>query len=169
MKARIVNFQFLGFRKGRVVLDIDGDFRNSYDRLKDFDLEVTFEKYSESRTLHANAYLWLLLTKIGNLLRQSKEEIYFDMLRAYGQGGAVSVEERFSEDFERSYKYHEYLGKSELKGKMFKHYRFWVGSSEYSRAEFAILLDGVVQEAKGLGIETRPKEEIDSMLEEIEK
>ena len=168
MKARISGFQFLGFRKGRLVLDLDGDFRNTYDRLKDCDVEVNIEKYSESRTLKANAYLWVLVTRIANALRESKEDIYLDMLKSYGQGGAVSVEAKFANDFERTYKYREYLGESELKGKVFKHYRFWVGSSEYSKDEFAILLDGVIQEAKNLGIETRPQEEIASMLAEME-
>ena len=168
MKARIADFKFIGFRKGRLVLDLDGDFRSTYDRLKDCDLEVTFEKYSESRTLKANAYLWVLVTKIANALRESKEDIYLDMLRAYGQGGVVSVQEKDEERFVRSYKYHEYLGESMNKGKLFKHYQFWVGSSEYTRAEFAILLDGVIEEAKNLGIEVRPQEEIDSMLSEME-
>lgn len=167
MKARISGFQFLGFRKGRLVLDLDGDFRNTYDRLKDCDVEVAIEKYSESRTLKANAYLWVLVTRIANALRESKEDIYLDMLKAYGQGGAVSVEAKFANDFERTYKYREYLGESELKGKKFKHYRFWVGSSEYNKDEFSILLDGVVREAKNLGIETRSPEEIKSMLEEM--
>ena len=49
-----------------------------------------------------------------------------------------------------------------------KHYRFWVGSSEYNKAEFAILLDGVVQEAKNLGIEVKSEEEINSILKEME-
>ena len=168
MKAKIASFTFLGFRKGRVVFDLDGDFRQTYDRLKDCDVELTVEKYSESRTRKANAYLWALITKIGNVLRESKEDIYLDMLKSYGQGGAVSVEERFADDFERTYKYREYLGKSDLKGKTFKHYRFWVGSSEYNREEFSVLLDGVVQEAKNLGIEVRPQEEIASMLAEME-
>lgn len=168
MKARISKFQFLGFRKGRLILDLEGDFRNTYDRLKDCDVEVTIEKYSESRTLKANAYLWVLVTKIANALRESKEHIYLDMLKSYGQGGAVSVESKFASDFERTYKYREHLGESELKGKMFKHYRFWVGSSEYNKEEFAILLDGVIQEAKNLNIEVRPQEEIASMLAEME-
>lgn len=168
MKARIADFKFLGFRKGRLVLDLDGDFRNTYDRLKDCDVEVTIEKYSESRTLKANSYLWLLVTKIANALRESKEDIYLDMLKDYGQGGVASVREEYEERFIRSYKYHEYLGESMNKGKLFKHYQFWVGSSEYTRAEFAILLDGVIKEAKNLGIEVRPQEEIDSMLSEME-
>lgn len=168
MKARIAGFQFLGFRKGRLVLDLDGDFRKSYDRLKDRDVEITIEPYSENRSLKANAYLWLLVTKIGNALRVSKDEIYLDMLKYYGQGGAVSIEKRFEDNFTRSYRYHEYLGESELKGKTFVHYRFWVGSSEYSRSEFAVLLDGVVNEARNLGIEVKSEEEIDSILKELE-
>lgn len=168
MKARIAHFEFRSFRKGLLVLDLDGDFRSQYDKLKDCDVEVTIQKYSESRSLKANAYLWSLITKIGNALRESKESIYLDMLKSYGQGGAVSVEERFAEDFCRTYKYHEELGQSELNGKMFKHYRFWVGSSEYNKAEFAVLLDGVVQEAKNLGIEVKSEEEINSILKEME-
>ena len=166
MKARIAEFKFLGFRKGRLTLDLDGDFRATYDRLKDCDVELTVEKYSENRSLKANAYLWALITKIGNVLRESKEDIYLDMLKSYGQGGAVSVEERFAGDFERTYKYHELLGHSMLNGKLFNHYRFWVGSSEYTREEFSILLDGLVEEAKNLGIEVKSAEEVESMMKE---
>lgn len=164
MKAKILSFSFLGFRRGK--LSLEGDFQSAYDRFKDCDVEVTIEKYSENRSLRANAYLWLLVTRIGNALRESKESIYLDMLKSYGQGGAVSVEARFADDFERTYKYHEFLGESQLNGKTFRHYRFWVGSSEYSRAEFAILLDGVVKEAKNLGIEVKSEEEIESMMKE---
>lgn len=166
MKARIAEFKFLGFRKGRLTIDLDGDFRATYDRLKDCDVELTVEKYSENRSLKANAYLWVLITKIGNILRESKEDIYLDMLKSYGQGGAVSIEERYEENFIRTYKYHEYLGESELNGKVFRHYRFWVGSSEYNREEFSVLLDGVVEEAKNLGIEVKSAEEVESMMKE---
>lgn len=168
MKAKIASFKVSGFRKGILTLELDGDFRNQYDKLKDGDVEVTIEQYSESRTLKANSYLWALVTKIANVLRESKDAIYLDMLRAYGQGGVVSIQEKDETRFLRAYRYREYLGESENKGKLFKHYRFWIGSSEYSRNEFAILLDGVIQEAKNLGIEVRPEEEIKSMLAELE-
>lgn len=168
MKARIIDFSLSFDRKQRLMLELDGDFRNQFDKLKDKIIEVTIKKWSEHRTMTANAYLWVLLTEIGNALRESKEDIYFDMLRFYGQGGAVSVEDRYTADFERSYKYHEVLGESQLNGKTFKHYRFWVGSSEYNREEFSILLDGVVKEAKSIGLETKPKEEIESLLRSYE-
>lgn len=114
--------------------------------------EITREK--KKRSLNANAYAWQLMTKIGDALRISKEDVYLDMLKAYGQGGAISVEERFADNFRRTWKYHESLGKSQLKNKMFEHFRFWVGSSEYSTEEMSVFIDGIVQEAKQLGIET---------------
>lgn len=168
MKGQIVDFSLSFNRKQRLTIELDDDFRRSYDKLKDKPVEVTVKRWSEKRTMTANAYLWVLLTEIGNALRESKEQIYFDMLKAYGQGGAVSVEERFAESFGRSYKYHEKIGESALNGKTFVHFRFWVGSSEYNREEFSILLDGVVNEARNLGIETKPKEEIESLLKEYE-
>lgn len=90
------------------------------------------------------------------------------MLKSYGQGAAASVLAADADRFCRSYKYNEFLGESQLNGKTFKHYRFWVGSSEYNREEFSILLDGVVNEAKNLGIETRTKEDIESLLKEFD-
>lgn len=166
MKCRIKDLLVQMNGKQRLVLELDGDFRGTYDKLHDKDCDLTLKKFSEHRTMTANAYLWVLITQIGNAMRMSKDEVYFDMLKAYGQGGAVSVEDRFAEDFKRSYKYHEHLGTSDLNGKTFQHFRFWVGSSEYDREEFSILLDGVVNEAKNLGIETRPQAEIESLLKE---
>lgn len=168
MKARIKDFRFISLHKGLLLLELYSDFRNKYDKLKDSDVEVTVEKWSENRSLRANAYLWHLVTQIGNALRESKEQIYLDMLKSYGQGGAVSIEKKFEQNFKRTYRYHEYLGQSKLNGKDFVHYRFWVGSSEYNREEFAILLDGVVNEAKNLGIEVKTEEEIQSVLKELD-
>ena len=126
--------------------------------------EITTAK--KKRSLNANAYAWQLMTKIGDALRKSKEEIYLDMLKDYGQGGAISVQEKFTENFKRTYKYHESLGKSELKGKMFEHFRFWVGSSDYSTEEMSIFIDGIVQEAKQLGIETLTPAELARLKDE---
>ena len=151
--------------KQRLTLELDADFRQEYDKLHDKELEITVKKWREKRSLDSNAYLWTLIGKIADALRESKEGIYFDSLKCYGQGGAVSVEERFADDFRRSYKYHEELGKSDLNGKTFVHFRFLVGSSEYNTEEMSILIDGVVKEAKNIGIETMPPEELKSLLQ----
>lgn len=126
--------------------------------------EIIREK--KKRSLNANAYAWQLITKIGDVLRLSKEDVYFDMLKSYGQGGAISVEERFADNFKRTWKYHESLGKSRLNGRTFEHFRFWVGSSEYDTNEMAILIDGIVQEAKQLKIETLTPMELERLKDE---
>ena len=168
MKAHIVDYLFVRNGKGRLTVDLEDDFRQQYDKFKDADIDISIKKFSDPRTLRANAYLWTLIGEIGNRMRLSKEEVYFDMLKAYGQVGAVSVQKKWSRQFERTNKYIENLGESELNGEPWRHYKFWIGSHEYSKDEFSILLDGVIQEAKQLGIETRPWEEIDSMLKELE-
>lgn len=126
-------------------------------------LSIKIDKFREKRSLNANNYAWKLLTEIGNVTRHSKEEVYLDMLKHYGQGGAVSVEEKHVANFKRMYKYHESLGKSKLKGKTFEHFRFWVGSSEYNTHEMSIFLDGIIYEAKNLGIQTETPDQIAKM------
>lgn len=148
------------------VLLITSDFASKrfvYE-FKPGEYEITRAKLK--RSLNANSYAWQLIGQIANLLRASKEEIYLDMLKHYGQGGAISVEEKYTERFKRSYKYHESMGKSELKGKTFEHFRFWVGSSDYNTEEMSILIDGIVQEAKQLGIETLTPAELARLKDE---
>ena len=164
IKARIVDFSLSLDRKQRVTFELEGDFRGQYDKLKTDAVEISVRKWSQKRSLDANAYLWALITKIANAIRESKEDVYFDALKAYGQGGAVSVEERYVEDFCRTWKYHERLGETQLNGKTFVHFRFWVGSSEYNVEEMSILIDGVVREAKNLGIETMDEAELNSLI-----
>lgn len=125
--------------------------------------DAELKKHYEKRSLNANAYAWQLITQIGNALRMDKEAVYLDMLKRYGQGGSVSVRERFSDSFKRSYKYNESLGKSELNGQMWEHFRFWIGSSNYNTQEMSILIDGIVEEAKNLDIETLTPDELERM------
>lgn len=122
-------------------------------------------EHKNRRSLDANAYLWVLIGKIADKLTRPKEEIYLDMLKAYGQGGVVKIPHTCAEDFERAFPYHEKhesLPDEEKAG----YYRFWVGSSQYDTQEMAILIDGVVQEAKTLDIETATPEELARMKEE---
>ena len=64
------------------------------------------------------------------------------------------------------YKYYKEVGKSILNGKEFSHYKIYKGSSEYNTYEMSILLDGVVQEAKQLGIKTKDDLELERMVNE---
>lgn len=161
MQAKIKDLTF--GRNGEQILTIvtKQDLRNLVDELKDIDLDVTIKKHREKRSLDANAYAWKIITEIANVLRRSKEEIYFQMLKEYGQSEIVSV---LSEINVKGYfKHYEAAGEGEVNGKEFTHYKVYKGSSEYDTREMSILIDGIVDEAKGLGIETLTPQELEKM------
>lgn len=131
--------------------------------LFDQDRDKVFEikEHKEKRSLNANAYAWSLITKIADALRTSKEECYLEMLKRYGQSEIVSVLSQI--DVSGYFKYYEPLATATLQGKEFTHYKIYKGSSEYDSREMAILIDGIVSEAKGLGIDTIPPNEIERL------
>ena len=131
---------------------------------KDTIYDVKINKHREKRSLNANAYLWKLVTEIGNVLNKSKEEVYLQMLIDYGQSEMVSILSEI--DVKGYFKYYKLAGTSILNGKEFKHYKIYKGSSEYDTKEMSILLNGVVQEAKNLGIKTKDDIELERLLEE---
>ena len=128
---------------------------------------MKINKHREKRSLNANNYLWELCTQIGDILRKSKEEVYLDMLVDYGQSIMVSVISDIK--LNGFYKYYKEAGKSILNGKEFTHYKIYKGSSEYDTKEMSILLDGVVQEARQLGIRTKEDEELEKMIDKWKK
>ena len=126
------------------------------------EISVEIKKWREHRSLSANAYAWALITKIAQCISppMSKEDVYVDMLKHYGQGGMVTVIKEKSEDILRAFDYYEITGEKEAKGKAFLTVKVFVGSSKYDSGEMAIFIDGVVDEAKNLGIETMTPEEL---------
>lgn len=127
------------------------------------DREKLFEvkPYRQKRSLNANAYAWVLINEMANRLRTSKDEVYQEMLKRYGQSKVISVLSEI--DISRFVKYYEEIGKGHVEGKEFTHYRCFIGSSEYDSREMAILIDGIVDEAQELGIDTLPTTAVERM------
>lgn len=121
-------------------------------------LSFKIDKHREKRSLNANNYAWKLLTEIGNVMRLSKDDVYFIMLKRYGQSEMISVLSHIP--IGNYIKYYEKAGESTLNGKEFTHYKVYKGSSEFDKKEMSIFIDGVVEEAKDLGIPTETPEQI---------
>ena len=135
-----------------------------YENLKDIEeLDIEIKVHREKRSLNANNYLWVLINELANVLRKSKEDVYFDMLKRYGQNDVVSVLANIN--VSSYFKYYEQAGTSKLNGKDFIHYRVYKGSSEYDTREMSILIDGVISECKEQGIETMTPSELKSLKE----
>jgi hypothetical protein len=127
------------------------------------DRDKTFEvkPYRQKRSLNANSYAWVLINEMANVLRTSKDEVYQEMLKRYGQSQVISVMSEI--DISKFVKYYEPIGTAHLQGKDFTHYRCFIGSSEYDSREMSILIDGIISEAELLGIETLPTTAIERM------
>lgn len=124
------------------------------DRNKIFEIK----EHKPKRSLSQNSYAWKLITEIGNVIRKSKEEVYFDMLKHYGQSEVISV---LSEVNPVGYfKYYEAIGTGIVNNKEFTHYKIYKGSSEFDSKEMSIFIDGIIQECKQLGIPTLTPDEI---------
>lgn len=125
---------------------------------KDNQQKFEIKEHREKRSLTQNAYAWKLITEIGNVVRLDKEDVYFNMLKHYGQSEVVSI---LSEVNPNGYfKYYEELGTGIVKDKEFTHYKIYKGSSEFDSREMSIFIDGVIQECNQLGIDTLTTEEI---------
>lgn len=153
---------FSGKYQVTFVLNEESTARNMVDFHKCHEkLSLKIAEFKNKRSLNANAYAWQLIGKIGDATRASKEEVYLKMLKDYGQSDLVSVLAHIP--VEHYFKYYEEAGESTLNGKLFKHYRVYKGSSEFDTREMSIFIDGIVSEAKNLGIETMTPNEIAKM------
>lgn len=129
-------------------------------------LKLTVDKHREKRSNNANAYAWKLINEIANATRESKEDVYIDHLKHYGQSEIVSV--RAHVPVKDYFKYYEEVGEATLKGKPFKHYKIYKGSSEFDTREMSIFIEGIVNTAKDLGIETKTPLELAQMIAQEE-
>lgn len=139
------------------------------------------KKHTARRSLSANAYYWVLLGKMADALRLPKPEVHNRMLRAYGQvqgieGRLVTVTIPDTEEAEKQTLMAESFHvrptsqvKLGTKNQMFRTYLLLKGSHELNTQEFSMLLDGTVQEAKQLGIETLTPMELEAMYAEHSK
>lgn len=168
MRGKIADFLFINRNHGRITIDLDGDFRNEYDKLKNCDVEVTIKKWFPAKSDTANNYLWKLCTEIAKAVGITKEEVYRQQIREVGEYTPLPIREDAVEGFSRIWAAHgigwfvDVVDDSKLAG--YKLVFAYQGSSTYDSKQMGRLIDSVKQEAMNLGIEVRPQEEIESLL-----
>ena len=70
-----------------------GDARTIIQWLFSQDRDKVFEikELTKHRTLSQNAYVWKLINEIANKVGKSKEDVYLQMLKDYGQSEIISM------------------------------------------------------------------------------
>lgn len=141
------------------------------------DLSAELKEYRERRSLDANSYFHVLVSKIAEKMGSSATEIKNHLIADYGQinrlpDGALdwSVKPE-SFDWTKSVETHyqptdRYVDDG---GKRYPIFIVMRGSHTYDTREMAHLIDGTVNEAKGLGIETATPDEMVKMMVAWEK
>lgn len=142
----------------------------SLEKLKGDKLSVDIKKWRKKRSLDANSYCWVLCDRIAKELSKesivTKEQIYKDAISQVGTFEPMIIEEKAYDNFKRIWE-KQGLGfivqEVTKKDKCVKVHCYY-GSSTYDTKEMSLLIEIIVDLAKSLDIETKPREEIESLL-----
>lgn len=138
------------------------DIASELDAGKTFDCEI--KQHREKRSKNANDYSWVLQDKIAKALNRSLSEIHEQMVLDYGVLETYSIKAEAFQSAKRLFDYFKILGESEANGSQFIHVRAGIGTHLYDTKEMATFIDGVVQEAQQLGIETKTPAELEELM-----
>lgn len=117
------------------------------------------KKYKKIRNKKQNDKYWALIGELSLKTKIGIDELHFNMLKSYSPRYEILVP---ADDEIRGIEYYERKSKIRREdGKEFYVYHVFTPSHELKTDEFAILLDGLIQECKQQGIETRSPEEIE--------
>lgn len=132
------------------------------------DKEKVFEvkEHKLKRSLNANAYCWVLMNKIADAIKSTKEEVYREYIKNKGIFRLITMNKDATNTFIKVWQ-EKGLGWicdiSESKYEGMVDVVAYYGTSSYNTKQMANFIDYVVDEAKNLGIETLPPDEIERL------
>lgn len=137
------------------------------DKFRDGYVDVQVEKWSDKRSLQANAYFHVLCNKIAEATKSSMDDVKKLLVSQYGtlargsDGKYMAVKVPKNTDIEKIYPYFRNIGEDENGLDM---YLFFKHTADLNKDEMNRLIQGTVDEAKALKIETLTPDEIERMM-----
>lgn len=165
-------------RRFRLTFEVEDDIRSAIDNLRSGDLRLTAKKWREKRSLDSNAYFHLLVGKIAAKVRSSMTETKNELIMDFGQldldanGKPTTIIMRDDIEWQKLETLHlrpTAATKILDDGRLYRVYLVMRGSHTYNTAEMSRLIDGTVEAAKELGIETATPDQIAQMAALWEK
>ena len=169
--AKLINTRYDFTQKGTIFEFLT--YGNITSSLEEFlGSEVNLEvKKDNKRSTNANAYLWTLLGELQQKLRIPKIELYRKYVRECGTYQVLPVRndavKRFVEDVWAKNGIGWVCDTTDSKLDGYTNVIAYYGTSVYTKEELAVLLDQVVQDCIELQIPTKPREEIDTLLNKM--
>lgn len=148
---------------------------NSYESLKDVEkLVIEIKQHREKRSINANNYFWKLLSEYSQGKKVNTIDEYIERVKRLGIFRRFRIEKNNVKTFKKIWSEKgiawfceiadtEYLGDVE-----FKIINAYYGSSSFNTKQMSRLIEDLVEDCKEVGIETKSKEEIQSLLDRWE-
>ena len=158
--------------KPLLTLEVNEDksaLQNMYEELKATEkLTIKIAKATKRRSLDANAYCWTLISRLAEKLNIPKTDIYRSAIKEIGGNcDTVCVQDKALQSLCDGWQRNG-IGwmtdtmPSKIEG--CTNVILYYGSSTYDTAQMSRLINIIVEDCKAQGIETKSKEELDSLL-----
>ena len=163
-------------RKPKISLVLDTNELDVVEQLKNENkLNIEMKKYRAKRSIDANNYFWKLLEEVCDVKDLDTIEEYKKRVKELGIFKRLKIMTQDVKSVEKIWTDRgiawfcdiadtEYIGDTE-----FKIIHAYYGSSSFNSKQMSRLIDNLVQDCKAIGIETKSKAEIDSLLKEWDK
>lgn len=123
----------------------------------------------KKRSIDANSFCWVMLDKLSAALQTPKEELYRRYIREIGGvSDIVCVQNKALDKFRKEWESKGIGWQTEtipVKSEGCTGVVVYYGSSAFNTQQMSRLIDSIVTDCQSIGIETKPQEEIDSLME----
>lgn len=134
-----------------------------------YDLEV--KEHRKKRSLDANAYAWVLINKLADVMRIPPDEVYRQAIQNIaGNSEVIPIREDAVAQFKNAWTKNGIgwicrdMGRSKIPG--YQNLMVYYGSSVYNTKQMSDLIESLVQDCKALDIETLPPHKLDYLMQE---
>ena len=138
---------------------------------KDKLYDLTVKEHQRKRSLDANAYCWVLINKLADVMRIPPTEVYRQAIQDIsGNNEIIPIKDEAVEQFKQAWSHNGIgwlcrdMGKSKLQG--YRNLMVYYGSSVYNTQQMSSLIDSLVQDCKALDIETMTPDKLSLLMEE---
>lgn len=159
MKGRIIDYSMSFGGRQRITLELETDFREGYEALKDSVLEISIRKWRHRRSKDANAYFHVLVNAIAEARGISDSEVKRSLVEDYGvidrnEDGQLGFMLKTGIDPHRVSDYVRFVKTVERDGMQFNCYLILKPTHEMDTKEMTRLIEGAITTAQELNIDT---------------
>ena len=167
---------YYGMEKPVLTLEVDANTETLfqiYEELKAAEkLTIKNGKFRQKRSLDANAYCWVLISRLAEKLNIPKTDIYRAAIREIGgNSDTVCIQDKAVDSLRDGWQRNGIGWLTETMPSKIEgctNVVLYYGSSTYDKGQMSRLINNIVEECRQLGIETKSEAEVNSLLRQWE-